>query len=290
LKTGSALTLACLVALTGCNKDEKKTVESTFETIAPPLILPKVTSQPVILPKAADSVPLLDFGVKVGNQINSFYQQGNIAAHLLMRSSAVSTSAAPRLIVAFPAGNSGTAIWFKPSDQPVDWKKQADLKGITLQDTKGRILYGIEASITPGVSKLVLDAGMLGSVRTLRSFDKNTKYAGRRDLEIEENALGLPRAAVADQVVSGNSILWIRDRLDGSAGYSMSLTVTNGYVDKSSTTGNIELIATQNEPLNLVLQSLSGETPLVPLLEADLLNAKAEKDIDLKHPQISKLS
>jgi hypothetical protein len=45
-----------------------------------------------------------------GLNLNAFVQQGDVAAHVLLRS-----GSDPRLIVAFPAGNSGTALWFGKS-------------------------------------------------------------------------------------------------------------------------------------------------------------------------------
>ena len=47
-----------------------------------------------------------------GRQINAFYRQGPVAAHIVL-----DLDRAPRLVVAFPAGNSGVGLWF--DDQAV---------------------------------------------------------------------------------------------------------------------------------------------------------------------------
>ncbi|HEM8495108.1 TPA: hypothetical protein U2Q01_001563, partial [Burkholderia multivorans] len=47
----------------------------------------------------------LSFRMDTGGQINAFFRQDKVAAHLLMRS-----STKPRLLVVFPAGNSGTGL------------------------------------------------------------------------------------------------------------------------------------------------------------------------------------
>ena len=47
----------------------------------------------------------LQFRIDEGGQINAFYRQDQVAAHLLARS-----SAKPRLLAVFPAGNSGTGL------------------------------------------------------------------------------------------------------------------------------------------------------------------------------------
>src|SRR5262245_28296976 len=56
----------------------------------------------------------LAFEIDEGNIENVFYRQGPIAAHLL-----ASSGVEPRLIVAFPAGNTGAGLWFAPTKNPV---------------------------------------------------------------------------------------------------------------------------------------------------------------------------
>ncbi len=56
---------------------------------------------------ARPSGDALAFQMQAGGQTNAFFRQGNVAAHLLMRS-----STKPRLLVVFPAGNSGTGLWY----------------------------------------------------------------------------------------------------------------------------------------------------------------------------------
>ena len=48
----------------------------------------------------------LHFVVQEGKIYNEFYGQGRVAAHMLLTS-----GLRPRLIVAFPAGNSGVSLW-----------------------------------------------------------------------------------------------------------------------------------------------------------------------------------
>ena len=57
---------------------------------------------------ATDAAPTaLRFSAPEGRVLNEFYRQGPVAAHLVLTSGAT-----PRLVVAFPAGNSGAAVWF----------------------------------------------------------------------------------------------------------------------------------------------------------------------------------
>ena len=52
--------------------------------------------------------PVERYTVSEGLNINSFTRAGPVAAHVVLRS-----GKQPRLLVAFPAGNSGTALWFE---------------------------------------------------------------------------------------------------------------------------------------------------------------------------------
>src|SRR5690242_11988243 len=52
---------------------------------------------------------LLRFDIMTGSIANYFYRRGPIAAHLLTTS-----GLAPRLLVAFPAGNTGLVLDFAP--------------------------------------------------------------------------------------------------------------------------------------------------------------------------------
>ena len=52
----------------------------------------------------ADPQERLSFDVEEGPNLNSFLREGPVAAHLLLRS-----GLDPRILIAFPAGNSGVA-------------------------------------------------------------------------------------------------------------------------------------------------------------------------------------
>ena len=57
---------------------------------------------------AAEPQAPLQFRITEGRILNAFYQQGPVAAHVLL-----SDGTQPRLLVAFPAGNSGVGLWFE---------------------------------------------------------------------------------------------------------------------------------------------------------------------------------
>ena len=56
------------------------------------------------------------FEVNEGQNINCFLRDGYTAAHLVLRS-----GHDPRILVAFPAGNSAVGLWFLRQDTTAEW-------------------------------------------------------------------------------------------------------------------------------------------------------------------------
>jgi hypothetical protein len=61
--------------------------------------------------------PDLAYQLTEGQNLNAFVRDGKVAAHLLLRN-----GADPRILVAFPAGNSGVGLWFEPLARPAIWR------------------------------------------------------------------------------------------------------------------------------------------------------------------------
>src|SRR6202042_1815118 len=93
-------------------------------------------------PGVADPVSAqrLSFDVDEGLNLNSFLRDGPVAAHLLLRS-----GSDPRVLVAFPAGNSGVGLWFAHSARPVTWTMLGSPQPFKSKDQRGRPLYGMTA-------------------------------------------------------------------------------------------------------------------------------------------------
>jgi hypothetical protein len=200
-----------------------------------------------------DSGPRLAFDVDEGPNLNSFLREGPVAAHLLLRS-----GTDPRILIAFPAGNSGVGLWFSHTTQPVRWGLSGRPQPLTTKDTRGRPLYGMTAEvIATGSTDLRFRQAVLSSVRVLRDYQ----------------ALGTFPAEVAIGATSQDStITWARDRLDGAAGYRLSIQVTHGSPHADHIT------AASDGKIALKITALSGEMPLTPLWGAHLLNAQAQPD------------
>jgi len=203
------------------------------------------------LPGIADQ--RLSFEVDEGLNLNSFLREGPIAAHLLLRS-----GLDPRILVAFPAGNSGVGLWFAHSGTPVVWKLLGPPQPLIDKDARGRMLYGLTAEVTvTGAQQLAVKHAVLSSVRVLRDYQ----------------ALGtFPPEVDTPPTAQHSSITWARDRLDGAAGYRLRIDVTRGVLRAD------QLAADREGVIGLKITAQSGETPLTPLSGKDLLNERGAAD------------
>ena len=194
----------------------------------------------------------LAFDIVEGRNLNSFLRDGPVAAHMLLRS-----GRDPRILVVFPAGDSGVGLWFEPTSAPVSWRLVSEPKPVVLKDAKGRPLYGIETVAEAKAAELTPRQAVLSSVRALRDYQAISKA---------------PAEVLTEPQVDGDRIVWSRDRLDGAAGYRLSLAVTDGAISKG------RLVAGKDGVIRLRITALSGERPLTPLSGDQLLNAQARAE------------
>ena len=192
-----------------------------------------------------------------GLNLNRFVRAGPVAAHIVLRS-----GIDPRLIVAFPAGNSGVGLWFEPTARPAQWVMAAPAKPVTVTDKKGRALHGVTFTASVSAPHLVVKQAVLSSIRVLRDYQ----------------ALGTAPAMVLTAPHYGvDGVTWTRDRLDGAPGYRLSLKVTNGRIDHGT------FVAGADGRIGLSVTALTGDKPLTPVPIADLLNGKAAADPAARH-------
>ncbi|MFT4197619.1 MAG: hypothetical protein QM601_06885 [Pseudoxanthomonas sp.] len=206
-------------------------------------------------PTAAAADAPLQFRIDEGGTANAFFQHGPVAAHLLATS-----GTRPRLLVAFPAGNSGVGAWFAPSAQPLHWTL-GDLRADDALDDPA--LHGIVAELTLEGGALELQDAVLGSVRVLRDYQLGQAY---------------PPQLAAPVQLQARRLLWQRPRLDGAPGYRLELELRDGRCVREH--GRIRLLPDRpGAPLHLRLRAATGETPLTPFAGADaLLTAQAGAD------------
>lgn len=206
---------------------------------------------------AAQADETLRFRVEEGKVLNAFHRQGPVAAHLLL-----SAGKQPRILVAFPAGNSGVGVWFKDTAAPVRWTL-GETRSIERKDAEGRPLHGIVAEAEVAGSALTVRDAALGSVRVLRDFQLGTAY---------------PPELRAEPRIDGSTATWMRSRLDGAPGYSISLEALNGRLRRSDNGTPIFEPPRDGKPLRLRIAALTGEKPLTPLPAARLLSSQAGDD------------
>lgn len=238
----------------------RKTLLSRLKHVAPRLLLAALLAVPAMAPalayeRATTAAPL-QFRITEGRIENAFHQEGDIAAHLLL-----SSGNRPRVLVAFPAGNSGVGVWFEETVAPVRWTLD-EVKGERRREG-GKPWNGIVASARVDAPRLVVKDAVLGSVRVLRDFQLGHAY---------------PAETAARPEVSAGAVRWKRDRLDGAPGYAIALEAENGRFTREG--GKIVLEgARAGEPLRLRIHASTGEVPLVPFDAASLLNERAAADV-----------
>src|SRR5215469_3264415 len=196
--------------------------------------------------------PRLDYQVEEGLNSNHFVRQGPVAAHLVLRS-----GTDPRILIAFPAGNSGVGVWFEREAGKVTWTPATRAEPVHDVDSRGRTLYGLSAQVSIEAQHLRIRQAVLSSVRVLRDYQSLGKA---------------PPEVLVEPRVEGRSISWSRDRLDGAAGYRLVLEVLDGQVHDR------DLSAGADGRIGLRITGLTGETPLTPLSGAELLSAAAAPD------------
>lgn len=196
---------------------------------------------------ASPGAPELAYQLTEGQNLNVFVRDRAVAAHLLLRN-----GAEPRILVAFPAGNSGVGLWFEPLARPAQWRLEAAPKPVS----EGA-LHGIVFSTEVTAPRLVVRQAVLSNVRYLRDY----QIAGQ-----------FPPEVAVKGAVSADTLTYRRPRLDGAPGYSLTLRVTGGRLDQGV------IVAGGDGKIRLEVTALTGDPPLTPLPLPQLLNARAAAD------------
>ncbi len=202
----------------------------------------------------------LRFSVPQGGVLNEFYRDGPVAAHLVLTS-----GSAPRLVIAFPAGNSGAAIWLTPKSTPLAWQPEVTIEPAEL-DAQGGTLHGIAATISGIGGRVSVRQAITGSVRVIREYED----AGKIPAEVTT----VPR-------MSARKVVWQRRRIDGAPGYLLSVEVLGGSVTGGAEQA-IEFLPDAEGRLRLRVVALTGEVPLTPMTERELLTPAVAPDPRLR--------
>jgi len=138
----------------------------------------------------------LSFAIAEGDVDNAFFRWGPVAAHALATS-----GERPRLVVAFPAGNEGAALWFVPAEGPVQLSIEGPL--LPMADLKGREqAAGVQGVLVVDRPSLTVDRAVLGSVRSIRDVVHGADPASVAvDVEIQKDCAFYIRELVDGRMV-----------------------------------------------------------------------------------------
>lgn len=211
-------------------------------------------------PTDGTSAAPLRFTVAEGRVTNEFFRSGPVAAHMVLTS-----GPAPRLVVAFPAGNSGVALWFDSPSASAQWQAGAEM-GAARRELPEGTLRGITAEVGLTGGPISVEHAILSSVRVIRDYG----YTGATPDEVEVD----PRR-------SGGKVVWQRRRLDGAAGYYLSVEALSGRL-MADDGGPIRFAPPSSGDLRLRITALTGDPPLTPLDDDRLLLDGARADPQLR--------
>ncbi|HKP55614.1 MAG TPA: hypothetical protein VJV78_02775 [Polyangiales bacterium] len=198
---------------------------------------------------------LLRFSAPQGAVLNEFYREGPVAAHVVL-----TPGHAPRIVVAFPAGNSGAAL-FCAARSELSWQPQVALRAAEGNGT----FHGVTAELTAHGGPLEIRQAVVGSIRSIRGFQDNGT---------------LPAELSTRPFTSDRTLVWRRQRLDGAAGYYLALEVLRGTLVR--TDDGFSLVAADDGELRLRLTALTADAPLTPIDSAQLFTPQAAADERLR--------
>lgn len=206
--------------------------------------------------------PELRFSIDDGAVRNEFLRSGPVAAHVVLKS-----GAAPRLVVAFPAGNSGAGIWFRQSEATAIWSPARDMRPVKRTLNDGAEQRGVSFTVKIEAQSLEIQKAVLGSIRVLRDY----QHLG-----------AIAPAVETPSSVESTQVTWERRRLDGAAGYFLSVEAVNGRVTGPSAGGLLSIETNGEKGLELRVTAFSGDAPLTGVPEPELLSGAAANDSGLR--------
>jgi hypothetical protein len=194
-----------------------------------------------------------------GPATSQFLRDGALTAHVLS-----CTEPDVRLLVAFAAGSSGCGVWFDDAPPALRWDHEGTPKALPPEG----LLLGLSAQVKANTDSLVVRRALMGSIRMLREYQQDRRVPLQCDATPQLSALG---------------VTWTRSRLDGAAGYRLHLRLLDGGRIEALPDGRLRLHAGRaGAGLRLVIEARSGDEPLRPLAEAELLNGRAAADAAMR--------
>lgn len=195
----------------------------------------------------ASGKPDVSYRVDEGQNVNAFVREGAAAAHLLLRS-----GNEPRILVAFPAGNSGVGLWFERIAKSASWRIERGPSPLLVNG-----MNGIVTTASLDAPSLSIKQAILSNVRYLRDYQAVGRF---------------PEGVGTAPQIDGSTIRYKRNRLDGAPGYELVLRVLDGRVEGT------KIIGDANGQIRMEITALTGDKPLTPLTSNEILNSRAAPD------------
>lgn len=205
---------------------------------------------------------LLRFSVTEGAAENHFYRCGPVAAHVI-----VSSGSLPRVLVAFPAGNTGVALWLDNERAPVSLGLAPGSQVEAVERADG--MRGVAVRLHARTSALSLKSALLANIRTIREYIG----AGLKDVPGEF-------AAGRDD---DPQLVFRRTTLDGRHHVELRLEPSEGgriavHPDRE---GDVRLLAGPAGHVAFTIIALADDPPLVPFAADALFTpAVANRSLD----------
>ena len=201
-------------------------------------------------PAAGDET--LAFKLIEGNIANHFFRRGAVAAHILATS-----GQKPRLLAAFPGGNSGIGLWFERQQAAVDFAVVGELTAIERPDG----LRGVRAVVKSSAPLLRANGIVLSSIRVLRDFNSNPTL--------------LP-PEVKHLVDAGPPLVLRRATVDGDHHFELVVEPQGGATATMGPGGSLVLAAAPGKSgFEVAFSFLHDDPPLTPIPLSELLTAAA---------------
>jgi hypothetical protein len=195
---------------------------------------------------STDGVETLDFDLHDGVSQHHFFRRGPVAAHLIATS-----GHAPRVLFAFPAGNTGIGIWFEAGPATVALAASGRLAPVERADG----MRGVATVITADAAWLRVRGVVLGSVRGLREFART----------------GVTPAGFAIAIDPGPPLRVHRTTLDGRHHVELAITMEAGGRAAIDAAGQIVIAAGPSGAIQIALTALADDEPLTPIPAAEIL-------------------
>jgi hypothetical protein len=188
----------------------------------------------------ADGGTDFEFQVTRGdNESNYFLRRGHNQSHTILTSGEHAN-----IITAYPAGNSATAVF------PIakSGLRLTMLNSPVAVETPSE--HGVRYSVSTNQPELAIDYVDVGSTRDVRDYEHaKIKFAD---------------AEVHPQILTPNTVLYRRERLDQKGYYSVKIQVLNGVVSIDATE-HVSFTSSFGAPVQFMVESLTSDTPLTPL-------------------------